>query len=146
MFLGTMSLAALNRPKDAFWITVIAAIVNILLDIVLIPILGITGAALATLIAMIINAIGAHVLLSRIITVKFEYRAIKNILRAAGVMAIFLMCIHFLLPLSHVIAVLAVVITGALIYTFVLLKLDREMHDEIRDLSVNLGVPWPGWL
>jgi hypothetical protein len=39
-----------------------------------------------------------------------------------------------------------VVITGALIYTYVLLKLDRKIHDEIRDLSVNLGVPWPGWL
>jgi hypothetical protein len=25
----------------------------------------------------------------------------------------------------------------------VLLKLDREMHDELKDLSVNLGVPWP---
>ncbi len=52
MYLGTMSLNALNRPKDAFWITLIAAIANILLDIILIPVLGITGAAVATLIAM----------------------------------------------------------------------------------------------
>jgi O-antigen/teichoic acid export membrane protein len=146
MFLGTMSLAALNRPKDAFWITVIAAMVNILLDLIFIPVLGIAGAALATLIAMILNAIGAHVLLSRIITVKFEFTAIKNILRAAGVMGIFLVFIHFLLPLTHVLIVLAVVIFGALTYLFVLLKLDREMHDEIRDLSVKLGVPWPGWV
>ena len=43
MYLGTMSLTALNRPKDAFWITVIASIANILLDLTLIPILGITG-------------------------------------------------------------------------------------------------------
>ena len=53
MFLGTMSLNALNRPKDAFRITLIAAILNILLDIALIPVMGITGAAVATLIAMI---------------------------------------------------------------------------------------------
>jgi O-antigen/teichoic acid export membrane protein len=146
MFLATMSLNALNHPKDAFNITLIAALTNILLDIVLIPIFGIMGAAAATLIAMTLNAIVALVLLSRIISVKFEYEAIKNILYAAGLMGIFLVFIHFLLPLTHVIAVLAVVIIGALIYTLVLFKLDREIHDELRDLSVNLGIPWPEWL
>jgi len=146
MFLGTMSLTALNRPKDAFWITVIAAIANILLDLALIPLIGITGAAVATLIAMTLNAIGALFLLSRIISVKFEYKAIKNILCAAGLMGIFLVFIHFLLPLTHVITVLAVVIIGALFYIFVLFKLDRKIHDELSDLSVNLGVPWPEWL
>jgi len=146
MFLGTMSLNALNRPKDAFRITVIAAIANILLDLAFIPLIGITGAAVATLIAMTLNAIGALFLLSRIISVKFEYTAIKNILCAAGLMGIFLVFIHFLLPLTHVITVLAVVIIGALIYLFVLFKLDRKIHDELSELSVNLGVPWPEWL
>jgi O-antigen/teichoic acid export membrane protein len=139
MFLGTMSLTALNRPKDAFWITVIAAIANILLDFALIPIIGITGAAVATLIAMTFNAVGALILLSRIISVKFEYDPVKNILYASGFMGIFLLCIHFLLPLTHV-------IVGALIYIVVLFKIDREIHDEIKDLSINLGVPWPTWL
>ena len=78
MFLGTMSLNALNHPKDAFWITVIAATANILLDIILIPVLGITGAAIATLIAMTLNAIGALMFLSRIISIKFEHDASKK--------------------------------------------------------------------
>ena len=146
MFLGTMSLTALNRPKDAFWITVIAASANILLDLALIPMIGITGAAVATLVAMTLNAVGALILLSRVISVKIEYEPVKNIVYASGIMGIFLLVIHFLLPLTHVIAVLAVVIVGALIYILVLFKLDREMHGEIRDLCVNLGVPWPGWL
>ena len=146
MYLGTMSLTALNRPKDAFQVTVIASIANILLDIVLIPVLGITGAAVATFIAMTFNAIGALILLSRIIPVKFEYGPVKNIVYASSIMGIFLVFIHFLLPLTHVAAVLAVVIIGALIYILILLKLDREIHDEIRDLSVNLGVPWPRWV
>ena len=146
MYLGTMSLTALNRPKDAFWITAIAAIVNILLDIVLIPFFGITGAAVATLIAMTFNAVGALILLSRVISVKFEYEPVKNIIYASGIMGIFLLVIHFLLTLTHVIAILAVVIIGALIYIFVLFNLDPEIHEEIRDLSKNLGVPWPKWL
>jgi O-antigen/teichoic acid export membrane protein len=146
MFLGTMTLTALNRPKDAFWITVIAAFANILLDIILIPVIGITGAAVATLIAMTLNALGALILLSRVISVKFEYGPVKNILSAAGVMGIFLLCVYFLLPLTHVIIVLAVVIAGAGMYLVVLFRLDREIHDELKNLSINLGVPWPGWL
>ena len=99
MFLGTMSLNALNRPKDAFWITVIAAIANILLDIALIPLMGITGAAIATLMAMTLNALGALILLSRIISIKFEYGPIKNMIYAAGCMGIFFFLSIFSYPL-----------------------------------------------
>jgi O-antigen/teichoic acid export membrane protein len=143
MYLGTMSLNALNKPKDAFNITLVAAILNILLDIALIPVMGITGAAIATLIAMSVNALGALILLSRVISVKFEFKSIKNILYASGIMGITVVSIYVLLPLSHVIAVLAVVIIGAGIYILVLFKLDKEIHDELKDLSVNLGIPWP---
>lgn len=145
MFLGTTSLNALDHPKDAFWISLFASFVNILLLVVFIPVIGITGAAVATLIAMTLNSVVAYVLLSRVISVKIEYRAIKNILCAAGVMGIFLLCIHFLIPLTHIVAVLAVIIAGAVIYLLVLLKRDREIREELRGISVHLGIPWPGW-
>jgi O-antigen/teichoic acid export membrane protein len=145
MYLGTMSLTALNRPKDAFLVTLVAATANIVLDIVLIPVMGITGAAIATLIALTLNAVGALFLLSRVISIKFEYNPVKNIIYASSLMGVFLLCIYFLLPLTHVIAVVGVVIIGALVYFFVLLKLDRRMHDELRDLGINLGIPWPRW-
>jgi O-antigen/teichoic acid export membrane protein len=143
MFLGTMSLNALNRPKDAFWTTIIGAVINIILDIALIPLMGITGAAIATLVAMTLNALGALLLLSRIISIKFEYRPVKNMLYAAGCMGIFLLFIHLILPLTNVVSVLAAVLIGAIIYIFVLFKLDREIHDELKNLIVNLGFPWP---
>jgi O-antigen/teichoic acid export membrane protein len=146
MYLATMSLSALNRPKDAFIITLIAAITNIILDIVLIPIFGIGGAAVATLIAMSLNAIGALILLSRVISIKFEYEPFKNIVYSSGIMGIVVLFIRVLFPLSHVIAVLTVVIIGAIIYILVLFKLDKEIRHELKDLGVNLGVPWPGWL
>jgi hypothetical protein len=71
---------------------------------------------------------------------------VKNIVYASGIMGIFLLVIYFLLPLMHVITLLAVVMIGALIYLFVLLKLDRKIHAELKDLWVNLGFPWPRWL
>ena len=78
-----MGLNSLNHPKGAFLVTAIAAVVNIILDIVLIPIMGITGAALATLIAMTLNALVALILLSRVISVKIEHRPVKHILYAS---------------------------------------------------------------
>ncbi len=146
MYLGTMTLTAINRPKDAFWITIIASIANIIFNLTLIPRMGITGVAVATLISMTFNAIGALILLSRIIPVKIELDPVKNIIYAAGGMGIFLLFIHFFVPLNHVIAVFAAVIAGAAIYIFVLFKSDQEIHDDIRNLIVNLGGPWPGWL
>jgi O-antigen/teichoic acid export membrane protein len=146
MYLGTMTLTALNRPKDAFWITVIAAIANILLNFVLIPIMGITGAAVATLISMTFNALGAIILLSRIIPVKIEFGSIKNITFAAGLMGVFLLFIHFFLPFNHVLIVFAAVIAGSIIYVYLFFRLDREIYNYIRDLCSNLGIPWPGWL
>ena len=146
MFLGTMSLNALDRPKDAFYITLIASLINIVLNFIFIPVMGITGAAIATLIAITVNAAGASILLSRIISVKPEYNPIKKILCAAMVMGIVLLLIHFLLPLDHIAGVLAAVIAGAVIYILVLFRLDREIHDEIRNICLNFGVPWPGWL
>jgi O-antigen/teichoic acid export membrane protein len=146
MFLGTMSLNALDHPKDAFSITLIASLINILLNILFIPVMGITGAAIATLISMAVNAVGAYILLSRVIPVKIEYVPVKNILCAAGVMGIFLLLIHFLLPLTHIAGVITAVIVGAVIYILVLFKLDREIHDEIRDICINLGITWPKWL
>jgi O-antigen/teichoic acid export membrane protein len=143
MYLGTMSLITLNRPKQAFFITLIAAVANILLDIILIPIWGISGASVATLIAMSLNASGALMLLSKVISVKFEYEQMKNMFIASGCMGILLLVARLLLPLTHVFIVLALVTAGAIFYILVLFRLDRKIHDELRDLSQNLGVPWP---
>jgi O-antigen/teichoic acid export membrane protein len=146
MYLGTMSLNSLNRPKDAFWVTAIASIANIILDLALIPVMGITGAAAATLIAMTLNAIVALMLLSRIISVKIEHGPVKNILYATGMMGIFLIAIHFLLPLTHVAMVFGTVLIGACIYSLVLLKADFGIHDDIKDFCIKLGLPWLKWL
>ena len=146
MYLGTMSLNALNKPKDAFLVTVVASVANIILDLYLIPILGISGAAIATLIAMTLNAIIALILLSRIISVKLEYKPVRNIIVAASVMAITIGIIRLLVPFANVLLVLGAIGLGAGLYAIVLLKIDRGLHDEIRDLIVNLGLPWPRWL
>ncbi len=65
-FLQMMTLNALNHPKDSFWITSIIVLVNIVLNILLIPVIGITGAAIATLISILISAILGYLVLEKI--------------------------------------------------------------------------------
>jgi hypothetical protein len=61
-------------------------------------------------------------------------------------MGIFLIAIHFLLPLTHVAMVFGAVLIGACIYSLVLLKVDLGIHDEIRKFCEDIGLPWPKWL
>jgi O-antigen/teichoic acid export membrane protein len=146
MYLGTMSLNSLNRPKDAFLVTAVASIVNIVLDVYLIPVFGIMGAAAATLIAMALNAFFAFILLSRIITVKLEYKPVRNIILSALLMGIAIIIFRILVPLNNVMLVLGATCFGAGLYAIILLKIDKGIHDEIQDLSTHLGLPWPRWL
>jgi O-antigen/teichoic acid export membrane protein len=146
MFLQTMCLNAINRPRQSFYATGTAAIINIALDLALIPVLGIKGAAIATLVTMIVNATIAHHYLSQQISVGIERGPTFHILLAAGVMALVILLYRLLIPLSNVFIVLGAVALGGLVYGLVLLRIDAVIHDEIRDLVMQLGVPWPRWL
>ena len=143
MYLQTMCLNALDRPKDSFRVTAIAVTANIVLNILLIPAYGIIGAATATLITMVLNAVLAHRALSRNIRVRIEPRAVGHIALAAIVMAAVVVAFSVIVPLSHVILVLAAVGLGGLVYILVLLRIDRGIHDELRELVQKLGIPWP---
>jgi len=146
MYLGTTGLNALDHPKEAFTVTFVASVANILLNIELIPILGITGAALSTLVAVVLNAGGAFILLSRRVRVKIEYSPVKKIVCSSGIMAVFLLLVRFLIPLSNFVWVLAAVSAGALLYFMIILRWDREIRDDLKAISTHLGLPWPKWL
>jgi len=146
MYLQTMCLNAIDRPRESFYATGTAAVVNILLDLALIPVLGIEGAAIATLVTMVVNAGIAHHYLSRQIPVHLERGPLLHILCAAGAMALVVLAYRFIIPLSNVFLVLGAVALGGLVYGLLLLKTDAGLHDEIRDLVVQLGAPWPRWL
>ena len=79
MYLQTMSLLAPDRPKESFKVATVAATANILLDLTLIPRRGITGAAVATLLTMTLNAVLAYRVLKRTIDLRLEYPSVRNI-------------------------------------------------------------------
>ncbi len=146
MFLQTMCLNALDRPRDSFKVTAIAVTANIGLNLLLIPAYGIVGASVATLVTMVLNAALANRALSRSIRVRIERRAVGHIVLAALVMGAVVAVYSFVIPLTNVFVVLGAVALGGLVYLLVLLKIDRGIHDELKELTQGLGIPWPGLL
>lgn len=131
MFLQTTYLTALNRPKESFKVTAVAASVNILLDLILIPILGILGAAVATLATIILNSLLAYILLKNIIHIKLEFQEIRNIVTAAILMGLGIGGYRVLVPMSNIWLTLIPIILGVILYILLLLKLDTSIRMEV---------------
>ena len=146
MFLQTMCLNALDRPKDSFRVTAVAVAANIGLNLFLIPAYGIVGASAATLVTMVLNAALANRALSRSIRVRIEPRAVGNIVFAALAMAAVVIGYSYIIPLTNVFIVLGAVALGGLVYLLLLLRIDKGIHDELKELAGKLGLPWPGSL
>ncbi len=133
-------LGALDRQKDAFKVTSITAIINIILNYILIPIIGIIGAAIATLLTMILNALLAYLLLSKIINIRIERDSLLNILKSSFIMSIFVLIYRMTLykmiyPLN---IILIPVLIGGLIFIFLILKFDKSVHAEIKNILTNI--------
>ena len=141
-----VALTASDHARQSFYATASAALINIILNCILIPLLGINGAAVATLISYSVNAILIAHFLKRYITVKIERRPILNIIIAAAVMGLFVFIYKLFIPLDNVILTLIPVCIGAVIYFFLLFKIDRGIRDEIAGMVTTFGLPWPKWL
>jgi O-antigen/teichoic acid export membrane protein len=144
--LETMCLGALNLPKSVFVVTAIGATATILLDILLIPVFGITGAALALLIGTGIFALAAHMILRKRIKVSIEKKPVASVVFSSVVMALCVIAFQYFLPVTNVFLIAGAVVTGMVIYSLLLVRLDRGIRDEVRDLVAGIGLPWPGWL
>ena len=144
-FLGT-ALSASDHAKQSFYATATAAVVNIILNCIFIPILGINGAAISTLISYSLNAVLIAYFLRRYISIRIEKRPIFHIIISAAVMGIFVFIYTLFVPLNNVILTLIPVAVGAVIYFFLLFKIDRGIRDEIAGMVKTFGIPWPKWL
>jgi O-antigen/teichoic acid export membrane protein len=129
---------ATDHAKQAV-VGILAGIsVNIVLCIILIPPIGIVGAAIGAFFNVIISFFIAFVYLARIIPLTFEKTTIKHIVFASVIMTISLIILGWL-PLSQsTIQTILMVLTGAVIYFLVLLKLNKQICDDsLRILKIT---------
>ncbi|MCZ0860810.1 flippase [Methanocorpusculum sp. MG] len=145
VFLGT-TLSAIDHARQSFYASGSAAVLNVVLNVLLIPVIGIEGAAVASLVSITLNAVLLRHYLKHYIDVRCDLHAASHIVFSAVLMAAFIFIYKQLIPLTNVFLVLIPVAVGAVIYFVVLFKLDKGIHDEIAGLAKQFGLPWPRWL
>lgn len=144
--LDGMALGALNQPRILFWIGAGSSLLLVVIEIAFIPLLGIAGAAAALLIAYSVRAGLTRVVLSRILTIPVEWGAIRNIAVSTAGMSVVVFVGSRIVPLTHVLPVAGLVLLGALLYMFILFRLDEGIREEVKEMALRLGIPWPGWV
>lgn len=133
-------LTALDHIKDLFKITVMAVVANIALNASLIPLVGIVGAALATLVTMGLNAVLTMWVLSKILTIRVEFDSLLNILKASVMMGLFVAGYRLFVPLSNVWLTLIPVVLGTGVYGILVLKFDRNIYEELKGIIQQMNV------
>jgi O-antigen/teichoic acid export membrane protein len=144
--IDSAALSAFKRPGMVFYANLAAAVAVVLLDILLIPMLGIMGAACALLVSMGIKSALAHAYLCNSVDIFPEWGSVLKIVIASAVMGLAVLLTRTLIPVSHFAILAGIVILGTILYMVVLVRIDRDIREELKGLSTNLGISWPGWL
>lgn len=136
--LYTNFLMATDHAKQAV-VGILAGIsANIILSIMLVPHIGIAGAAVGALVNVIISISIARIYLARIIPISLERTSIRHIFLATILMTISLLVLS-MLPLNQSsLQTFMMVLIGAAIYFLVLLKLNKHIRDDaFRTFKIN---------
>jgi O-antigen/teichoic acid export membrane protein len=134
------SLNALDQPKKAFITTSLAAGLNVILNIALIPLLGILGSAIATLLSVSLNALLAHRYLSGIVPVRLEKRPVGSIVVSGLIMGAVVLVFGIATGTSSVFLLIAAILLGAATYFLILFKLDPGIRLEAANLLRTFGI------
>jgi O-antigen/teichoic acid export membrane protein len=143
MYLEIMCLNAIDKPKYTFKITSLTSILNILLNLILIPSFGIFGAAIATFITMTLNAIVSYFSLRKIVDLKINIISVRNILISSCCMGLLVYLYKLVIPLSNVWSALIPTAIGGVIYFVLLIKLDAEISFEVKNFFRQLNIEIP---
>jgi O-antigen/teichoic acid export membrane protein len=133
-FLFTTYLGALDMQKKAFWVTALSSVTNVFLNLLLIPLIGIFGAAIATLITMSLNALLARTKLSKVIQVHLEYKTILCILESSLLMALSVGLYRMFISVSNIYFLLIAIFSGVVLYGVATLVLNKNIVAEIKEV------------
>jgi O-antigen/teichoic acid export membrane protein len=132
-------LMATDHVRMAFYGVGAGITINIALSILLVPIIGITGAALASLANMLISTIICRHFLRQGIQIIVERPPITHIITATALMTIVLLIINLFPNSQSLFITVTMVLVGAVIYFAVLLKLDTSIREDVFRL---LKITW----
>jgi O-antigen/teichoic acid export membrane protein len=141
MYLQTMCLNAMDMPRISFHITAASAVLNIILNVLLIPLFGISGAAFASLVTMMMNAGLSYVMLKSSVNIRIDTKSVVNLFISAFLMSVFIYVYIFLLPIQDFIGLGLILALSAVIYFGTVLGIDRSIRNDLKALLDAMNVP-----
>lgn len=132
-------LMAMDHVRMAFYSVSTGITINIILSLILVPNLGLTGAALASLANVIICFFLGRHYLRDVIPIVIERKAIIHIFTSTIIMTAVLLLIKIFVGTDNAIMTGAMVLTGASIYFLILLSLDIPLR---QDVVQTLKIRW----
>jgi len=128
------SLKAIGRPDLGVKATSLSIGINVFLNLTLIPIFGIVGAAIATTTSFIVNTALHVYYLDNFIDVKMPVSRISIFVTASTVMAVVIYAVRQIVYIDGMFTIIGIVLLGALIY-FSLLLLSPSIRDDVHKIT-----------
>jgi O-antigen/teichoic acid export membrane protein len=139
------SIISFGKPKVNMKIIIVISILNFALNLALIPVFGIIGAAAASSTSFIAGAIVSFLVLRKYVDVRLHYfRIIKIFFSAAVSLAVIFLIKNALVMDNQVIEAIISLLPGFIIYTILIMKtgaLDKKDIEHMREI----GIPVPRW-
>lgn len=129
--INTRFLAGIGKPKICSMIVYIAAVLNLILNLILIPIYGIIGAAVTTAISYIVMMIIGFFYIKKFLPVKFPIHIWLKTITSGIVFTIIIISLSKIIFINTIIWAMITVIIGFIAYTLMVLFLKAISIKEI---------------
>lgn len=117
-----------KRTRNVLYLNLLAAISNIVLNLIFIPLFGPVAAAVTTTASYCIYLTASLAVSRKVLRIQINYRSLINVLMASAIMCTLVALIRLLID-GSILTILLMVISGVIVYFFGLLSLG-EIRDE----------------
>lgn len=132
-------LIATDHARQSFYGMGIGVGISLIIAFLLVPMVGIVGASIASLVNMVCSIVILHYYLKKVIPIKIEHGPVLHIIFSTVVMALVLL-VFKLIPLSESYVTLgAMIMAGATVYFIVLFRIDRQIW---MDFISTINIQW----
>jgi O-antigen/teichoic acid export membrane protein len=128
-------LMGLDKAREAFLVTGTMALTNLVLDILLVPVFGLAGAAAASLVTISVSTLFARYQLGRLILFIRDRKTLLEIALAAGLMSTGVFALVHFVGVTSAVYAGAFVGIGAGIYFGTLVAIDREIRGSLLQVT-----------
>lgn len=131
------ALRALDYIEQSIKIEVAAIVINVRMNVALVPVFGLVGAAVATTAAILFNSVVHYLYLCRLVPIRLPYRQLGTIVLASTTMLGVLIIVTRYVIVDSFITLMMMILVGAGVYVVVILA-DPAIRTKIEENIRNV--------